>query len=116
MQDVADKSPREKSPRRKSSFSTSLAQEDITLDPGTSRRRSSYVPSWAMDEDEDEPLTTTRTGRRRKYSWGPVGEAGFRDSIRSASSRSPISHHECKLNSHSVHELAKVFSVPIYFG
>ena len=89
-------SAREKSPRRKSSFSTSLAQEDITLDPATSRRRSSYIPSWAIDDDDEEGLTTTRAGRRRKYSWGPVGEAGFRDSIRSASSRSPVSHHECK--------------------
>lgn len=93
-------SPRGKSPKRKSSFSTSLAQEDFTLDPtGTSRRRSSYIPSWAIDDDDDV-LTTARAGRRRKYSWGPVGEAGFRDSIRSASSRSPVSHHECKLEFH----------------
>jgi hypothetical protein len=62
----------------------------------SSRRRSSYVTSWAID-DYDECLTTTRGGgRRRKYSWGPAGEHGFRDSIRSASSRSPVSHHECK--------------------
>lgn len=104
MQDMKERSlasPREKSPRRKSSFSMSLPQDDFTLDPATSRRRSSYIHSWAVDDEDDEGLTTTRAGRRRKYSWGPVGEAGFRDSIRSASSRSPVSHHECKFNSQS---------------
>lgn len=68
------------------------------MDP-TSRRRSSFIPSWAIDDEDDECLTTTaRTGRRRKFSWGAVGERGLRDSIksaRSASSRSPVSHHEC---------------------
>lgn len=97
-----------KSSRRKSSFSTSIAQEDITLDPMTSRRRSSYIPSWAIDDD-DEGLTTTRNGRRRKYSWGPAGELGFRDSIRSASSRSPVSHHECKLDFQLAHEINALF-------
>ncbi len=89
--------PRAKSPRRKSSYSTSIAPDEITLDP-SSRRRSSFVTSWAIDDDDDERdlITTTRgMSRRRKYSWGVVGEAGFRDSIRSASSRSPVSHHEC---------------------
>lgn len=93
-------SPRLKSPRRKSSYSTSIAPDELTLDPSSmrgSRRRSSFVTSWAIDDDDDgEGLTTTRgMSRRRKYSWGVVGEAGFRDSIRSASSRSPVSHHEC---------------------
>lgn len=88
-------SPRLKSPRRKSSYSTSIAPDELTLDP-SSRRRSSFVTSWAIDDDDGEGLTTTRgISRRRKYSWGAVGEAGFRDSIRSASSRSPVSHHEC---------------------
>lgn len=68
------------------------------MDP-TSRRRSSFIPSWAIDDEEDDCLTTaTRTGRRRKFSWGALGEKGLRDSIksaRSASSRSPVSHHEC---------------------
>jgi len=82
-------SPRAKSPRRKFSYSTSIAPDELTLDP-SSRRRSSF---WNIDDDE--PLTTTRQSRRRQYSWGPAGEAGFRDSIRSASSRSPVSHHEC---------------------
>ncbi|KAG5675805.1 hypothetical protein PVAND_005679 [Polypedilum vanderplanki] len=86
-------SPRIKSPRRKSSYSTSIAPDELTLDP-SSRRRSSFVTSWAIDDDDDEGLTTTRASRRRKYSWGPVGESCFRDSIRSASSRSPVSHHE----------------------
>lgn len=83
------------------------------MDP-TSRRRSSYVTTWA--EDDDDALTTTRAARRRQYSWGPVGEAGFRDSIRSASSRSPVSHHECKLDcqlarmtSHALLTCSRVF-------
>lgn len=106
MQEMNEKVMRDKSPKRKSSINTSLAQEDFTLDPATSRRRSSYVPSWAIDDDDDEGLTTTRAERRRKYSWGPVGESGFRDSIRSASSRSPVSHHECKLIFQFMHESA----------
>lgn len=70
-----------------------MAQDEITLDP--SRRRSSFAPSWAIDDDECG--TTTRGGdRRRKYSWGQVGEQGFMESCRSAASRSPVSHHECK--------------------
>lgn len=77
------------------------------MDP-TSRRRSSFIPSWAIDDEDDECLTTTaRTGRRRKFSWGALGERGLRDSIksaRSASSRSPVSHHECNsLQSLSTH-------------
>lgn len=59
-----------------------------------SRRRTSYLPSWAIDDDDDDCLTTTRASRR-KSSWGPAGEQGLRDSIRSASSKSPVSHHEC---------------------
>lgn len=111
--DRAIAEPRSKSPRRKSSFSTSIAQEDITLDPTTPRRRSSYIPSWAIDDDEDV-LTTARAARRRKYSWGPVGEVGFRDSIRSASSRSPVSHHECKLNFQLAHAILS-FVYWLYF-
>lgn len=95
MDDHAYASPRGKSPRRKSSYSTSIAPDELTLDP-SSRRRSSFVTSWAIDDDDDDGcLTTTRAARRRKYSWGVVGENGFRDSIRSHSSRSPVSHHEC---------------------
>lgn len=101
IQEIDEKafaSPRVKSPRRKSSYSTSIAPDELTLDP-SSRRRSSFVTSWAIDDDDDDDreglTTTTRTARRRKYSWGVVGESGFRDSIRSASSRSPVSHHEC---------------------
>lgn len=112
MQENDEKSivlPRVKSPRRKSSFSTSIAQEDLTMDPMVSRRRSSYIPTWAIDDDDDEGLTTTRTGRRRKYSWGPAGEIGFRDSIRSASSRSPVSHHECNLDCQLAHKYHALF-------
>lgn len=98
-----------KSPRRKSSYSTSIAQDDLTMDPTMPRRRGSYIPSWAIDDDED-CLTTTRGGsRRRKYSWGPAGEIGFRDSIRSASSRSPVSHHECKSEFQLAHEVYALF-------
>lgn len=67
------------------------------MDP-TSRRRSSFIPSWAIDDEDDCLTTTARTGHRRKFSWGAVGEKGLRDSIKSAksfSSRSPVSHHEC---------------------
>lgn len=116
MQENDDKSfasPRNKSPRRKSSYSTSIAPDDITLDP-TSRRRSSYIPSWAIDDDEEEGLTTTRAGRRRQYSWGPAGELGFRDSIRSASSRSPVSHHECKLDFDSAHETLRFLNRALF--
>ncbi|XP_040171399.1 piezo-type mechanosensitive ion channel component isoform X11 [Anopheles arabiensis] len=68
------------------------------------RRRSSFLVSLFVDEDNttryDEVTTTANggpTSRRRSRSrsyWGPVGEAGLRDSIRSARSRSPVSHHE----------------------
>ncbi|XP_053665135.1 piezo-type mechanosensitive ion channel component [Anopheles marshallii] len=67
------------------------------------RRRSSFLVSLFVDEDTtryDEVTTTANGGpisRRRSRSrsfWGPVGEAGLRDSIRSARSRSPVSHHE----------------------
>ncbi|XP_035907430.1 piezo-type mechanosensitive ion channel component isoform X4 [Anopheles stephensi] len=67
------------------------------------RRRSSFLVSLFVDEDTtryDEVTTTANggpTSRRRSRSrsfWGPVGEAGLRDSIRSARSRSPVSHHE----------------------
>uniref|UniRef100_A0A182PCF5 Piezo-type mechanosensitive ion channel component n=1 Tax=Anopheles epiroticus TaxID=199890 RepID=A0A182PCF5_9DIPT len=69
------------------------------------RRRSSFLVSLFVDEDNTtryDEVTTTANGaltmsRRRSRSrsfWGPVGEAGLRDSIRSARSRSPVSHHE----------------------
>ncbi|XP_049533765.1 uncharacterized protein LOC125950133 [Anopheles darlingi] len=69
---------------------------------GGARRRSSFLVSLYVDDDTryDEVTNTANAGisRRRSRSrsfWGPVGEAGLRDSIRSARSRSPVSHHEC---------------------
>ncbi|XP_058124616.1 piezo-type mechanosensitive ion channel component isoform X1 [Anopheles coustani] len=70
---------------------------------GGARRRSSFLVSLFVDDDTQyDGVTTTVNGgptlsRRRSRSrsyWGPVGEAGLRDSIRSARSRSPVSHHE----------------------
>ncbi|XP_035777469.1 piezo-type mechanosensitive ion channel component-like isoform X4 [Anopheles albimanus] len=68
---------------------------------GAARRRSSFLVSLYVDDDTryDEVTNTANGGisRRRSRSrsfWGPVGEAGLRDSIRSARSRSPVSHHE----------------------
>ncbi|ETN60225.1 hypothetical protein AND_008154 [Anopheles darlingi] len=68
---------------------------------GGARRRSSFLVSLYVDDDTryDEVTNTANAGisRRRSRSrsfWGPVGEAGLRDSIRSARSRSPVSHHE----------------------
>ncbi|XP_053676328.1 piezo-type mechanosensitive ion channel component [Anopheles nili] len=67
------------------------------------RRRSSFLVSLFVDDDTRyDDVTNTANGgrltsRRRSRSrsfWGPVGEAGLRDSIRSARSRSPVSHHE----------------------
>ena len=68
---------------------TSFAQDDLTLDQ--SKRRSSFI-SWIEDDKVDNNLPTVPT---RIYNWGPVGEKGFRDSIKSAKSRSPTSHHAC---------------------
>lgn len=77
---------------------TSVAPDELTVDP--SRRRSSFLVSLFVDDDTTryDDVTTTGMGRRRSRArsfWGPVGEAGLRDSIRSATSRSPVSHHEC---------------------
>lgn len=77
------------------------APDELTADP--SRRRSSFLVSLFVDDDMTtryDDVTTTgvsrkRSGRRPGSFWGPVGESGLRDSIRSAVSRSPVSHHEC---------------------
>lgn len=78
----------------------------------THRRRFSYASSsWIRDaddeggEEEDEPdEISTRTGRSRPYSWGPIGDYFYRDSLSFCDSeRSPISHHEC--NSYRVYDL-----------
>ncbi|XP_055550145.1 piezo-type mechanosensitive ion channel component isoform X2 [Wyeomyia smithii] len=86
--------------RRKSSMGTSVAPDELTVDP--SRRRSSFLASLFVDDDitrYDDMAGGGGGGGGRKRSrgrsfWGPVGEAGLRDSIRSATSRSPVSHHE----------------------
>ncbi|XP_058452792.1 uncharacterized protein LOC131431219 [Malaya genurostris] len=108
-EDNVDQAPSPRSPRsprasmrhqhrRQSSMGTSVAPEELTVDP--SRRRSSFLVSLFVDDDATryDDLTTmggTRKRSRARSFWGPVGEAGFRDSIRSATSRSPVSHHEC---------------------
>lgn len=84
--------------RRKSSMGTSVAPDELTVDP--SRRRSSFLTSLFVDDDTTRYDDMVGAGGGRKRSrgrsfWGPVGEAGLRDSIRSATSRSPVSHHEC---------------------
>lgn len=79
--------------RRQSSLGASFRRSD------DSRRRSSYASSsWVRDaDDEAEPdELSTRTGRSRPGSWGPIGEFFYRDSLSFCDSeRSPVSHHEC---------------------
>lgn len=90
--------------RRKSSLGSSFRRSD------ESRRRSSYASSsWIRDaDDEAEPdELSTRTGRSRPGSWGPIGEFFYRDSLSFCDSeRSPVSHHECNSKK-------RIFSVPI---
>lgn len=79
------------------------APDELIADP--SRRRSSFLVSLFVDDDMTtryDDVTTTGVSRKRSSRlgrpgsfWGPVGESGLRDSIRSAVSRSPVSHHEC---------------------
>ncbi|XP_052864339.1 piezo-type mechanosensitive ion channel component [Anopheles cruzii] len=77
-----------------------VPDEPIGVDGG-GRRRSSFLVSLYVDDDTryDDATTTANGGISRRRSrtrsfWGPVGEAALRDSIRSARSRSPVSHHE----------------------
>lgn len=74
--------------RRQSSVATSYAQEDLPRD----RRQSSQVTSWYADNLDEDDETTYSRGRTR---WGKVGERSFRESLRSTSSKSPLSYHEC---------------------
>lgn len=107
-------------PRRKSSNSISLAPEvsEITYDR-SSRRRSSFITSFALDDDaDDEDDLTTHGGYRRKSPWNSKREQRVRESVKSVSSRSPVSHHECKIQnsiiaqtSHSSHSPSKFFSL-----
>lgn len=79
--------------RRQSSIGISWNKFEDT------RRRSSYT-SWARDDDDgddyEEISRSTRT-RSRPYSWGPVGEIFFRESMcLSETDRSMLSHQACK--------------------
>lgn len=84
--------------RRQSSVGISFYRHEEQ----THRRRFSYASSsWirdADDNDEDADEASTRTGRSRPCSWGPVGDFFYRESLCfSESERSPLSHHECNL-------------------
>lgn len=64
------------------------------------RRRYSYASSSFMRDADDEAdegdELSTRTGRGRPYSWGPVGEFFYRDSLSfGESDRLSFSHQEC---------------------
>lgn len=63
------------------------------------RRRFSYASSsWMRDADDEDEADeiSTRTGRSRPCSWGPVGEFFYRDSLSFCESeRSRFSHQEC---------------------
>lgn len=90
--------------RRKSSYSISIAPDvdEITYDPpsmrSTSRRRSSYLPSMELsDDDDDDDDLTTHGGYRMRNPW-QNREIRLRESVKSHSSKSPLSHHECNLN------------------
>jgi hypothetical protein len=63
--------------------------EELTAD--VYRRRPSYAPSWAEDDDE----MSHRSNRRRNSSWGPVGEIAYVNSLYLVPPRSPTSHHQC---------------------
>lgn len=72
------------------------------------RRRSSYTTSssWIRDADDeaDADEMSTRTGRSRPCSWGPIGEFFYRDSLSFCDSeRSPMSHHECNFKKKKWH-------------
>lgn len=79
--------------RRQSSLGVSIRSDGMQ----DSRRRASYASSWGpRDADYDPDEMSTRTGRSRPCSWGPIGEFFYRDSLSFCDSeRSPVSHHEC---------------------
>lgn len=83
---------RRPSHRRQSSVAISWSRFEDQSD----RRRDSNA-SWARDEDIYDEVST-RTGRSRPNSWGPVGEFYYRESLcLSETDRSLFSHQECKL-------------------
>ena len=79
--------------RRQSSVGISILSEGRE----SQRRRSSYTSnSWIRDADDEADELSTRIGRSRPTSWGPIGEIFYRDSLSFCDSeRSPMSHHEC---------------------
>lgn len=83
---------RRPSHRRQSSVAISWSRFEDQSD----RRRDSNA-SWARDEDIYDEVST-RTGRSRPNSWGPVGEFYYRESLcLSETDRSLFSHQECNL-------------------
>lgn len=80
--------------RRQSSLGMSIRSDGKQE---SRRRRSSYTSSsWIRDADDEADELSTRTGRSRPCSWGPIGEFFYRDSLSFCDSeRSPMSHHEC---------------------
>lgn len=79
--------------RRQSSLGVPIRCEGVR----DSQRRRASALSWGrgIDYDTVDELST-RTGRSRPSSWGPIGEFFFRDSLSFCDSeRSPMSHHEC---------------------
>lgn len=73
-------------PRRRSSIGNSLRSDD-------QRRRASCASTTYEPDD-----CSMRTNRSRPYSWGPVGEFFYRESLSFyESERSPASHHECNV-------------------
>lgn len=80
---------RRPSHRRQSSAAISWSRFE---DPSDRRRDSNA--SWIRDEDDDE--VSTRTGRSRPNSWGPIGEFYYRESLcLSETDKSMFSHQEC---------------------
>lgn len=79
--------------RRQSSLGVSIRSEGLR----DSQRRRASALSWGRGIDyEAVDELSTRTGRSRPSSWGPIGEFFFRDSLSFCDSeRSPMSHHEC---------------------
>lgn len=89
---------RRPSHRRQSSAAISWSRFE---DTGSTGRRDSFASSWMRDDPDYEELST-RAGpvaSSRPYSWGPVGEFFYRESLshHSDTDRSLFSHHVCTL-------------------
>lgn len=87
---------RRPSHRRQSSVAISWSRFE---DPGSAGRRDSYASSWMRDDPDYEELTTQAgpSAAGRPFSWGPVGEFFYRESLshHSDTDRSLLSHHMC---------------------